>query len=98
MIHGEAKNVLWAGATSEYEKVIRQALTKALNNAASEFASDEFDKAIKGKWSDIDTKFIREAGGHIINCHLKKWKLVEKVTAKKIDLTPVLVGYDEIAR
>lgn len=49
VIHGEAKNVLWAGATSEYEKVIRQALTKALNNAASEFASDEFDKAIKGK-------------------------------------------------
>jgi len=48
-IHGEEKNVLWLGATSEYEKVIRQAITKALNNAASEFASEEFAKAIKGK-------------------------------------------------
>lgn len=49
VINGEEKNVLWVGATSEYEKVIRQALTKALNRAASEFASDEFVKAIKGK-------------------------------------------------
>jgi len=49
VIHGEEKNVLWWGVTSEYEKVIRQALTNALNNAASEFASDEFTKAIKGK-------------------------------------------------
>jgi len=49
VIHGEDKNVLWIGATAEYEKVIRQALTKALNKAASEFASDEFLKTIKGK-------------------------------------------------
>jgi len=49
VIHGEDKNVLWVGATAEYEKVIRQALTKALNKAASEFASDEFLKTIKGK-------------------------------------------------
>lgn len=49
VVHGEEKNVLWWGATSEYEKVIRQALTKALNRAASEFASDEFAKAIKPK-------------------------------------------------
>ena len=46
-IRGEEKNVLWIGATSEYEKVIRQALNKALNQAAKEFASDEFYKVIK---------------------------------------------------
>jgi len=49
VIHEEEKNVLWVGATSEYEKVIRQALTKALNKATSEFASEEFLKTIKGK-------------------------------------------------
>jgi len=49
VIYGEDKNVLWVGATAEYEKVIRQALTKALNRAASEFASDEFFKKIAGK-------------------------------------------------
>lgn len=46
-ISGEETNVLWIGATSEYEKVIRQALTKALNQAAKEFSSDEFYKVIK---------------------------------------------------
>ena len=46
-IRGDEKNVLWVGATSEYEKVIRQALTKALNQAAKEFSSDEFYKVIK---------------------------------------------------
>jgi len=46
-ISGEETNVLLIGATSEYEKVIRQALTKALNQAAKEFASDEFYKSIK---------------------------------------------------
>lgn len=46
-IHGEQTNILLVGATSEYEKVIRQALTKALNQAAKEFASDEFYKAVK---------------------------------------------------
>jgi hypothetical protein len=49
LIQGEDKNVLWVGATAEYEKVIRQALTKALNKAVSEFTSDEFAKAVKGK-------------------------------------------------
>lgn len=46
-IRGEEKNVLWIGATSEYEEVIRQALTKTLNQAAKEFTSDEFYKTIK---------------------------------------------------
>ena len=49
VIHGEQKNVLMWGVASEFEQVIRQALTKALNKAASEFASDEFTKAVKGK-------------------------------------------------
>jgi hypothetical protein len=49
VIHGEQKNVLWLGATSEYEQVIRQALSRALDKAISEFGSDEFAKAIKGK-------------------------------------------------
>jgi hypothetical protein len=47
IVDGEEKNVLWLGATSEYEKVIRQALTKALNKAVSEFGSPEFHKAVK---------------------------------------------------
>jgi hypothetical protein len=47
VIRGEEKNVLGMGATSEYEKVIRQGLTKALNNTASEFASEEFTRAVK---------------------------------------------------
>jgi hypothetical protein len=34
--------ILWIGATGEYEKVISESLTKALNRAAKEFASDEF--------------------------------------------------------
>jgi hypothetical protein len=46
-IRGEEKNVLWLGVTSEFEMVISQALTKALNQAASEFASDEFYMSIK---------------------------------------------------
>lgn len=49
VIHGEEKNALWIGATSEYEKVIRQSLTKALNKAASELASEDFSKAVRGK-------------------------------------------------
>lgn len=46
-IRGYEKNVLWFGVTSEYENVIRQALTKALNQAVKEFSSDEFYKVIK---------------------------------------------------
>ena len=40
-------NMNWAGATGEFEKVISEALTKALNQAAQAYASDEFFKAIK---------------------------------------------------
>jgi hypothetical protein len=47
VIRGEQKNVLKWGTTSEYEQVIQQALTQALNNAAVEFASEEFRKVVK---------------------------------------------------
>lgn len=47
VVRGEEKNVLWIGVTSEYEGVIRQALTKALNQATKEFTSDEFYNTIK---------------------------------------------------
>ncbi len=44
-VHSEHKNILWVGATSEYERVIRQSLTQALDQAALEFSSDSFSKA-----------------------------------------------------
>ncbi len=46
-IVAEQTNVNWVGARGEYSKVIDEALTKALNQAASAFASDEFSRAIK---------------------------------------------------
>ncbi len=46
-IKGDEKNALWLGISSEYEKVISQSLTKALNQAGKEFASDEFYKSLK---------------------------------------------------
>jgi hypothetical protein len=46
---GEETNVLWVGVNSEFEKVIRQALTKVLNEATNEFASDAFYNSIKTK-------------------------------------------------
>jgi hypothetical protein len=48
-VSGEETNVLWIGATGEYEKVIRQAITKAMNRAASEFASEPFYRTIKSE-------------------------------------------------
>jgi hypothetical protein len=48
-IKGDKANTLWVGTTSEFEKVISEALTIALNKAAQEFASDEFYNAIKKK-------------------------------------------------
>lgn len=44
---GEETNALWLGVVSEYEAVISQALTKALNMAVDEFSSEEFYKAVK---------------------------------------------------
>jgi hypothetical protein len=41
-IKGSETNTLWWGTASEYEKVVSQALTTALNQAAKEFASDDF--------------------------------------------------------
>lgn len=44
---GEEKNANWAGEVAEFNRVIRQAATKALNQAVTEFASDEFYRAVK---------------------------------------------------
>lgn len=46
-IHGKKANVLWIGASGEYQRVIRQALDIALDQAVKEFASTEFQEAIK---------------------------------------------------
>ena len=35
-------NVLWLGLSSEIEKVVRQAMDKALNQAVSEFSGEPF--------------------------------------------------------
>jgi hypothetical protein len=48
-IGGEVKNLAHVSDTVFYERAIRQAVTKALNEAVKEFASDEFYKAIKNK-------------------------------------------------
>ncbi len=54
-IHGEETNVLWIGATGEFERVIRQALDAALNRAVKEFEATEFGDAIKKRAASIDT-------------------------------------------
>ena len=46
-VKGDESNVLWIGVTSEFERVIRMSLTKALNEAAKQFAADEFSKVVK---------------------------------------------------
>jgi hypothetical protein len=46
-IASEEKNVLWIGTTAEYERVIRESLTKSLNQAAAEFAADDFRDTFK---------------------------------------------------
>ena len=61
-VRGEETNALWIGATGEYEKVIRQAVTKALNKAASEFASEAFYRAIKSEkpWARKELQIEKE--------------------------------------
>jgi hypothetical protein len=49
MIDGNETNFLWLGISSEFERVIRQALTQALNKAASEFSSDEFYQHVESR-------------------------------------------------
>lgn len=46
-IAADESNMLWVGATGEFERVVSTALTKALNQAAQAYASDDFTKAIK---------------------------------------------------
>lgn len=45
-IKADQSNVLWIGATGEFEKVISESLTKALNQAAAEYAGNGFRTAI----------------------------------------------------
>jgi hypothetical protein len=46
-VKGDESNILWIGATSEFERVIRMSLTKALNEAAKQFSADEFSNVVK---------------------------------------------------
>ncbi|NVO00364.1 MAG: hypothetical protein HXX17_13670 [Geobacteraceae bacterium] len=48
-VKADQSNILWIGATGEFEKVIKESVTKALNQAARDFSSDQFHQAIKGK-------------------------------------------------
>ena len=45
-IQADQSNVLWIGATGEFEKVISEVLTKALNQAAKAYSGEEFRQAI----------------------------------------------------
>lgn len=56
---GEERNANWSSNVSEYNKVIRQAATKALNQAVTEFASDAFYKAIKKNDSKQQRQYKR---------------------------------------
>jgi len=47
-IRGKQKNPLLVGVTTEFEKVVRQALTKMLNQATRFFASRKFYSGIRG--------------------------------------------------
>lgn len=47
-IQGSEKRTLWVGATGEFERIVREAMTKALDRATMEFAADDFyNRAIK---------------------------------------------------
>ncbi len=46
LISGAEKRVLGVGATAEYERIIREAITKTLNQAAVDFSSDDFTQSV----------------------------------------------------
>jgi len=46
-LRGDETNVLWSGASGEMEKVIRQALDKALAQAVAAFAADDFAERVR---------------------------------------------------
>jgi hypothetical protein len=48
-VKGEDKVILWMGLTPEFERVVRGALTKALDEAAKDFASEEFSSKLVKK-------------------------------------------------
>lgn len=47
-VKADQSNVLWLGISSEFEKVISESMTKALNQAAKDYSSDQFNSAVKG--------------------------------------------------
>ncbi|TLM67195.1 MAG: hypothetical protein FDZ69_04715 [Deltaproteobacteria bacterium] len=48
-VQADQSNVLWIGASGEFERVINEALTKALNQAAADYASNDFQQAVNKK-------------------------------------------------
>jgi uncharacterized lipoprotein YajG len=48
-ISGDEKRVLWVGATGEYERIVREAITKTLNRALEDFTDEDFYTAISKK-------------------------------------------------
>ncbi|MBU0680542.1 MAG: hypothetical protein KKD73_03880 [Proteobacteria bacterium] len=48
-IAGSEKRTLWVGATGEYERIVREAITKTLNAAMEEFASEQFYSSLRHK-------------------------------------------------
>lgn len=47
-VKGSKTNILWLGITPEYEAVISQALTIAMEHAVTEFSSDKFQQSVVG--------------------------------------------------
>lgn len=47
VVRGDETNVLWLGVKSEFEKVIRQALDKALAQAIEEFSGEDFQAQLQ---------------------------------------------------
>ncbi len=54
-IAGSQKRVLWVGATGEFERIVREALTNTLNTALEEFSSDEFYYSLRES-NDVSRK------------------------------------------
>jgi hypothetical protein len=46
-VEGDESNVLWVGVNAEFEKVIRQALDEALDQAATDFGSAAFQEQVR---------------------------------------------------
>lgn len=60
---GQHSNALWLALSVEFERVIRQALAKALSEAATDFGSDEFAKQIRLSASQESSRSVRPSNG-----------------------------------